>query len=92
VTRAPVGCPKHPTSGKPSHGGKTGVLFSIPSNGTIRRSTNAMYATSVAVPLLGMGSSYGHLAAISSDDDAVVSSGLGGTSWVSVRQGEAASA
>jgi hypothetical protein len=69
--------PKYPTSGKLCDGSKFVILFSIPSDGTIWWSTNAVYATLAVVLVLGVGSSYGHVGAISFDVDVAVSSGLG---------------
>jgi hypothetical protein len=87
-------CHKYLTSGELSHGGESGILFkrskccifSIPSDGTICGSTNALYATSAAVLVPSTTSPYGHVDALSSIADAAVSSKLGGTSRISIRQ------
>jgi hypothetical protein len=50
-----------------------------------------VHAAAAAALVPGVGSSHGHVGAISSDIDATVSSGLGGTSGISDRQVEVAS-
>jgi hypothetical protein len=76
ATRASYGRPKYLTCGKLSYGSKSGILFSVPSDGTICWSTNVVYDTPAAVSVPSVGSSLGHVG-VSSNVNATISSQLG---------------